>query len=220
MSARKSAPAAAQPPDELCAQFLRYLEVERNASPHTLKVYRRALDEARARSGFADWRSCDADFFRGLLFDLMKAQVARSSIRQRFAALRSFYKFLGERRRLERNPLREVQLPKLDRKLPVVLNEKQVAALLDAPLTVEPARNAPRWIAQRDAAILELFYSSGLRLDELAQLDVADIDIFGESVRVLGKGRKQRVCPVGEPALNAISRYRHAAAVTDRKSVV
>jgi site-specific recombinase XerC len=80
--------------------------------------------------------------------------------------------------------------------------------LLSAPLRVKKQSAAPTWMPLRDAAVLELFYSSGLRLAELAALDVADVDLYTESVRVLGKGRKERVCPVGLPALEAIQRYR------------
>ncbi|MGZ5006160.1 MAG: tyrosine-type recombinase/integrase, partial [Chthoniobacterales bacterium] len=85
--------------------------------------------------------------------------------------------------------------------------------LLGAPLRVPKEKSAPSWMPLRDAAIMELFYSSGLRLAELASLNVADVDVYTESVRVLGKGRKERVCPVGAPALEAVSRYRSAANV-------
>jgi site-specific recombinase XerD len=94
-----------------------------------------------------------------------------------------------------------------------VLTAKQVVELLDAPLKVEKQKQAPEWMPLRDAAILELFYSSGLRLAELIALNVPDIDLFTESVRVLGKGRKERIVPIGKPALDAIQRYRQLAKV-------
>ncbi len=199
--------------DPLCEDFFKFLEFEKNASRHTLAVYRRALEETRGRKGFAGWRHATPAFYRQFLFDLMKADVARVSIRQRFAALRSFYKYLSARKGIEVNPLADVQLPKLDRKLPVVLSEKQVCALLEAPLRGKPAKNAPKWIALRDAAILEVFYSGGLRLEELAMLDVADVDTYSGTVRVMGKGRKERLCPLGGPALKAVQAYRMAADV-------
>src|SRR5207253_1356900 len=99
-------------------------------------------------------------------------------------------------------------LPKIEKKLPLVLTRPQIEELLAAPTRVAKNRAAPVWMPLRDVAIMELFYSSGLRLSELAALDVADVDLFTESIRVLGKGRKERVCPVGLPALEAISRYR------------
>ena len=143
----------------------------------------------------------------------MKNEAARATIRLHFAALRTFYKFLAERHGLKENPLKEVQLPKAERKLPVVLTARQIEDLLNAPLLAKPTPKAPAWLPARDAAILELFYSSGLRLAELASLNVPDLDPYSESVRVLGKGRKERLCPVGTPALNAIARYRQEARV-------
>jgi site-specific recombinase XerD len=139
--------------------------------------------------------------------------MARPTIRLHFAALRTFYKFLTERHGLNENPLKEVQLPKLEKKLPVVLTQKQIDELLTAPLRVEKSGRAPVWMPARDAAILELFYSSGLRLAELVALEVSSVDIYSESVRVLGKGRKERIVPVGAPALAAIQKYRQEANV-------
>jgi site-specific recombinase XerD len=94
-----------------------------------------------------------------------------------------------------------------------VLTRSQIEELLAAPLKIDKQHAAPRWMPLRDVAIMELFYSSGLRLSELAALDVNDVDLYTESVRVFGKGRKERVCPVGLPALEAISRYRATANV-------
>ena len=154
-----------------------------------------------------------SDHFRDYLFALMKHGQARSYVRLQFSALRTFYQFLAARKRLRGNPVREVQLPKLEKKLPLVLTRQQVEELLAAPTRQMKNRAAPVWMPLRDVAIMELFYSSGLRLSELAELDVADVDLYTESVRVFGKGRKERVCPVGLPALEAISRYRAAANV-------
>jgi site-specific recombinase XerD len=106
-----------------------------------------------------------------------------------------------------------VSLPKADKRLPVFLTTTQIDALLRAPHEAKPEKQAPSWMPWRDAAILELFYSSGLRLAELAALDVRDIDPHNETVRVLGKGSKERIVPVGEPALDAIQQYRARAKV-------
>jgi integrase/recombinase XerC len=199
--------------DPLAEEFLRCLEMERNVSPRTLIAYRRALEAFRARKNVRAWRNCRADEFRDYLFELMKNGQARSYIRLQFSALRTFYRFLVERKNFRKDPVRELQLPKAEKKLPLVLTQKQIEELLTAPLRVPKQKAAPSWMALRDAAILELFYSSGLRLGELASLNVADVDMYTESVRVLGKGRKERVCPVGAPALEAVSRYRIAARV-------
>jgi site-specific recombinase XerD len=151
--------------------------------------------------------------FRAYLFELMKAGRSKATVRLHFAGLRTFYRYLVERHGLEVNPLKEVQLPKNPRRLPVVLTRKQVDALLAAPMEVERAKQAPAWAPARDAAILELFYSSGVRVSELCGLDVRDIDAINETVRVMGKGRKERLCPVGAPALEAVERYRALARV-------
>ena len=143
----------------------------------------------------------------------MKRRQARTYIRLQFSALRTFYRFLVNRKNLRHDPTRELQLPKLEKKLPLVLTRQQIDELLGAPLKVEKQRAAPAWMPQRDAAIMELFYSSGLRLSELAALNVSDLDPYTESVRVFGKGSKERVCPVGWPAIEAISQYRAAANV-------
>ena len=199
--------------DKLVEEFLRYLEVERNASARTLAVYRKALLAFQAEKKPPAWLKCSADDFRDYLFGLMKAGQARSYIRLQFSAFRTFYRFLVERKKLRVDPVRQLQLPKPEKKLPLVLTQKQMDELLSAPLRVAKEKAAPSWMPLRDAAILELFYSSGLRLAELASLNVADLDLYTESVRILGKGRKERVCPVGLPALEAVSRYRAAANV-------
>ena len=198
--------------DPLVEEFLRYLGVERNASSRTLKAYRQALTAFRAENK-TPWKKCTVDDFRDYLFAIMKRGQARSYVRLQFSALRTLYQFLGSRTGLRRNPVREVQLPKIEKKLPLVLTRHQIEELLAAPTRVAKNRAAPVWMPLRDVAIMELFYSSGLRLSELAALDVADVDLFTESIRVLGKGRKERVCPVGLPALEAISRYRAAGNV-------
>lgn len=198
--------------DSLGEEFLRYLAVERNVSPRTLKAYREALAAFRKIDN-KPWKKCTTDDFRDYLFAIMKRGQARSYVRLQFSALRAFYKFLGERKGLTNDPIRPLQLPKIDKKLPLVLTQQQIAELLDAPLKVPKERAAPKWMPLRDVAIMELFYSSGLRLSELAALDVQHVDLYTESVRVLGKGRKERVVPIGAPALNAIQKYRSAANV-------
>ena len=199
--------------DPLARAYLDYLQDERNASPRTLDNYRRALRGAATFLAEKTWRQADADDFRAYLFELMKQDRSRATIRLDFAALRSFYRFLCERKGLAKNPLYAVSLPKAEKRLPVFLTTTQIEALLRAPHEADLEKQAPDWMPWRDAAILELFYSSGLRLSELADLDVRDIDPYNETVRVLGKGSKERVVPVGEPALKAIQDYRHRANV-------
>lgn len=195
------------------ADYLGYLRDERQVSAHTLRNYEHAL---RGFRGFVDgkgWRECDEQDCRAWLFDLMKRGLARSTIRLRFAALRGFYRFHLRRRGWERDPSARVGLPKSGRALPLVLTPEQVETLLNAPLLRPLEKQAPGWMPLRDHAVLELFYSTGLRLSELVSLDVDSIDAAAETLRVTGKGSKQRLCPVGGPALRAVQKYRHAAGV-------
>lgn len=178
-------------------------------------AYGRALRKIHEHLQGRPWSECTSDGFRDYLYCAMKENAARTYIRLQFSALRTFYKFLRARKKLSQDPTSALLLPKLEKKLPIVLTKTQVEELLSAPLRAPKASAAPRWMPERDAAILELFYSSGLRLSELAALEVSDVDLYTESVRVLGKGRKERVCPVGAPALQAIQQYRLAAGVHD-----
>ena len=199
--------------DRYAEAFWKYLEVERNASPRTVANYRHALAQFRTSTELPGWHDLTADHFRRYLFACSKREMARPTIRLHFSALRTFYRFLRERHGLAANPLKEVQLPKLEKKLPIVLTAAHIDELLSAPLRVEKTAQAPVWMPARDVAIMELFYSSGLRLAELVSLDVSSVDPFSESVRVLGKGRKERIVPVGAPALVAIQKYRQEARV-------
>ncbi len=210
-------PAATVPAvDPEIEAFMEFLAVEKNVSPRTLQNYERALLAFKSKSEqFSTWQDCTADDFRLYLYDCMKRALARSTIRLEFAALRSFYRFLTLRRGLEKNPLLDVQLPKLEKKLPVVLTLKQIEELLELPFKIEQPKQAPVWVAARDAAVMEVFYSTGVRLHELAAMDVKDFDFFNETIRVLGKGSKERICPLGSHALKALERYRFEAKVTD-----
>ena len=200
--------------DWLLERYIEYLEVERNASRRTIIAYRHALNQFKLFAGTrSSWRSCTAQQFRAFLLECMKKGMARSYVRLSFAALRSFYKYLVERAELAESPLTSVQLPKAGKNLPVVLSVDQVDELLTAPKKMERQNQAPAWAAVRDSAIMELFYSSGLRLSELVALNVTDVDPFSETVRVIGKGRKERIVPVGEIAMQVIQRYRHDAGI-------
>lgn len=195
--------------------FLEFLSTEKNASPHTLSNYERSLRFYRESAGerFRNWPELTADHFRAYLFELMKAETARATIRLRFAALRSFYKYLTHRQGLAKNPLAEVQLPKAEKKLPVTLSVKQVENLISIPHKIPLSQQAPAWLPHRDTAILELFYSTGLRLSELTSLNAEQIDSTTDTLRVLGKGSKERLVPVGSYASRAIQKYRQQAHV-------
>lgn len=198
-------------------RFLAFMQSEKNASPHTTEAYGRALRQFREWMGkrFSDWEGCCVEDFRAWLYEALQQQLKPSSIRLHFAALRSFYNYLMEREALSSNPLAGLSLPKARPGLPVHLSLRQVEELLDMPFRVPPDKKSPPWLPYRDAAILELFYSSGLRLSELVSLNASEIPPDASCVRVLGKGRKERLVPVGDYAREALSRYRDLAGVGD-----
>ncbi|MFC4994438.1 site-specific tyrosine recombinase/integron integrase [Rubritalea tangerina] len=202
--------------DQLADAFIQFQRVEKSASDRTLRNYSQALHAFQSfmeESTFPGWLECELEDFRSYLYHCMQSDMARSTIRLKFSALRSFYKYLVHRQGLAKSPLVELQLPKQERKLPTVLNQSQIIELLEAPLHAELSKQAPEWLPLRDTAILELFYSTGLRLSELAALKVDDLDHTQGIARVLGKGAKERMVPIGSYALNAVQKYRQAASV-------
>ena len=202
--------------DRFIDDFLSFLEVERNASHRTLRNYEHSLNKYKeSYEGFEDWFSCTSDDFREYLYECMKLEMARSTIRLHFSALRSFFKFLTRRRGLKLNPLLDIQLPKANRTLPLVLTLKQVEQLLSLPFNVKQPKQAPQWASARDAAILEVFYSTGIRLSELADLKFDDFDFFNETIKVKGKGSKERLVPVGSHAIEALNKYFHQAKIKE-----
>ena len=205
-------------PDALCIRFLEFLEAERNASPRTVEAYRRSLAQFREWMGprFTAWPDCAAGDFRTWLYDALNRELKPATIRLRFAALRSFYVYLMRREGLQANPLENVALPKASHSLPVHLNIRQMEQLLSLPLQLPPDKKSPPWLPYRDAAILELFYSCGMRLSELVNLDADALRADEDCVRVLGKGRKVRIIPVGDYAREAIAKYREMAGVEPR----
>ncbi|MFZ4774757.1 MAG: site-specific tyrosine recombinase/integron integrase [Terrimicrobiaceae bacterium] len=201
------------PPDRLSRAFFTYLEAERNASPRTVVTYKTAIEAFRKFRPKGSWTGVGPDDYRAWMLDMMKKDMARASVRLRLSAMRAFHAFLLMRNFVEKNVLREVLLPKAEKQLPRFMTAKQVESLIETPGQQEKSKQAPAWMAARDTAIIELFYSTGMRLSELGGLDVSDVDVIGETARVTGKGAKERICPVGGPALEAISKYRQAARV-------
>ena len=199
--------------DPWSEEFLDYLATGRLYSPQTLRAYRQALEHVQSSQPTSSWKEKTADDFRTYLLELMKANASRATIRLRFAALRSFFNYLVERSYVPSNLLKQISLPKLEKSLPHFLTIPQVTTLLETPIQKEKTQQAPSWMQARDMAILELFYSSGLRLSELVGLTVNDLDTLGETVRVMGKGSKERIVPVGHIALESISHYRHLAKI-------
>jgi integrase/recombinase XerC len=190
------------------AEFLEYLENGRNASRHTLAAYHRDLVEFSRQAGAAfPFRVTRADI-RAHLADLHTRALAKTSIARKQAALRAFYKFWRQQGAIEGDPMASVRSPKLPKPLPRFLGEEAVKTLITAP---DP--NTPH--GQRDLAILEMFYSTGMRLAELQGLTLKDIDFSVQIVHVIGKRNKPRYLPVGEPALQALTRYLASFPVVD-----
>jgi integrase/recombinase XerC len=177
------------------------LRAERHVSPHTLRAYLSDVRQFLAVAG--PLRAVGPDVIRHWLRTLDGA-AARTSIARKLAALRSFFRFLVEGGRLRRDPSLGIATPRTRRKLPAHLTLDEIDRLLVAP-------RADTWPGLRDRAILEVLYSSGLRVSELAGLDWEAIDTEAGCLRVVGKGRKERVVPVGRPALRALAQYRDAA---------
>ena len=198
-----------QGPDDL-ASFLRHLSLERRLSPRTVEAYRQDLDALSTfleRSG-TDLRGATYRLLRRWLAHLSTRGYARSTIARRAAAVRAFYRFASRRGIVEKNPATLLISPKLGSRLPSVLKPAEAESLVEAPVSDDP------W-SWRDRALLELLYSSGLRVSEACGMDLLDLDLDRGRVRVLGKGGKEREVPLGEAAADAlrtfVDRYRDQA---------
>jgi integrase/recombinase XerC len=200
----------ASPRPEIRA-FLRYLAKERNDSAHTVRAYERDLAALQA---FCDtyyggreawrWQTVDRLALRSFMGELVRQGLAKRSVARAMSVARSFYRFLGARYGVEENPAKGLRLPKLERRLPEVLDRNQIEELFRHAETIaEQGGFGPN----RDLAILELFYSTGVRLAELAGLDLSEIDVISQQVKVRGKGKKERIVPFGRHASLALRRY-------------
>jgi integrase/recombinase XerC len=189
--------------DSLTA-FLRHLSLEKDASPHTLRSYRTDLLEFARYAGDGDpatWLGeVDTRTIRGYLAHLHARALDATTIARKLAAVRSWFRFLVRRGVLERNVAREVRGPRPPRKLVSFLPIDEAVALMGAKTSGGAAR-------ARDTAVLELLYATGLRVSELAGLDLDDLDRTLLTVRVLGKGRKERIVPYGARAADALAAF-------------
>lgn len=191
-------------PDALAwlPRFFSYLTSERRLSAHTDSNYRRDLERFIAycdEQRVADWAQIDSQHVRMFAATEFRRGSSPRTIQRRLSALRTFYNFLMRDARMPANPAREVQAPKTKRRLPETIDVDQMERLLTF--------RADETLSVRDKAIMELFYSSGLRLSELVGLDLHDLDLADRTVRVLGKGQKSRIVPVGTHAVNALTRW-------------
>jgi len=192
------------------ADFLRYLESERNDSPNTVKAYGR---DVAAFTGFLDgyygngdwtWAGVDRLAVRAFLADASRRGWSKRTMARALSAVRAFYRFLNLHHGVDVNPAKAASTPKLERRLPGYLDRKAMERLFGL---VETRAGDNTFRSTRDRAILELFYSTGMRLSELVGLDLEDLDLISDQVRVRGKGRKERLLPVGRPAVTALRNY-------------
>jgi len=216
-------------PNPLINHFVAYLEHERNFSEHTLRGYTTDLahfvaflmgPDASADDALADafsrrLRAVTPVDLRAYLADLRRADYSRATVARKIATLRSFYRFLARQGEVERNPVKVIRTPRQEKRLPKFLAPGEVLRLLDAA-------KGQDFLSLRDAAMMEVLYSTGIRVSELVGCNLEDIDPVGEVMRVRGKGRRERLAPLGSFALKAIDRYlaeRAKLGILDAKAV-
>lgn len=192
-------------------EFLTHLDKERGQSPHTVKAYGRDL---KAFTDFCDrhyagawtWAAVDRLGLRGFLGELQRRGLSKRSAARALSAVRSLYRYLQENHGVANNIARAARVPKLDKRLPTYMDREQTQTLFD---WAEARAGAGDFAAARDLAILELFYSTGIRLSELSGMNLEDLDLLSDQAKVRGKGRKERIVPVGTRAVLALRRYLH-----------
>jgi len=192
--------------NRMIALFLDYIERERNFSLHTRISYAKDLQQFQTfldgqfPDAVKDLKQIDQDVVRSFLALLLDSGMAKKSVVRKMSTLRSFFKFSIRKKLISVNPMSNVVTPKVERKLPQFLDEQTVENLLALPNREEP-------MGLRDAAILELLYSTGMRRGELVGLEEADFNFYEKTVKVTGKGNKERILPFGDQASRALKQY-------------
>ena len=202
--------AMAEGAEEVLADFLRYAEKERMLSENTVRAYERDVREfGRFLDGWLDgpgaWARADRLAIRSFLGELEGRGLARSTMARKLSAVRVFYRFLHRTGRVEANPARHVRAPRKEASLPTYLTPEQTGELFE--LLRRRAEDDGGFLATRNRALVETLYSCGLRLAELQGLDLPDLDLASGQARVTGKGRKERIVPVGRKAVEAVRSY-------------
>lgn len=186
--------------DRYIEKFLRYLEIEKNYSRHTFSDYRADLEEFRKFIVELPWEKVDYLVLRKYLAMLKERNLKNRSINRHLSSLRSFFKFLIREGFLKTNPTASLLSPKQEKTLPQFLTEEEVFRLISSVNTKDER-------GLRDRAVLEVFYSTGMRVSEMAGLSIEDVDFIGGVVKVMGKGKKERMVPIGETAIMSLRDY-------------
>lgn len=181
-------------------KFVRYLEIEKNASTHTIVNYSIDLKSLKDFAGQTPIEKIDYVMLRRYLVVLKEKNLSKVSVARKIASIRSFFRFLCREGIIKTNPASSLSTPKRDKYLPKFLDEADVVRLIESPEGESEA-------ALRDRAILETLYSTGIRVSELVGLNINNIDQIGGVIKVYGKGKKERIVPIGERALQAIRQY-------------
>jgi len=189
--------------ERLFGNYISYLEAERNASPYTVRNYTTDLlgffQFLRAK-GIGSLKEVDRHVLRDYLAQLMEQGFVKMSIARKLSAIRSFYRYLLREGIVSASAVADTSSPKLDKRLPSFLSEEEINRLLEAPDLSNPG-------GQRDRALIELLYASGLRISELVNLNVEQVNLDSNEIRVWGKGSKERMVLMGKPAARALSVY-------------
>ncbi|MDP2044515.1 MAG: tyrosine recombinase XerC [Candidatus Omnitrophota bacterium] len=184
-------------------KFMRYMEIEKNYSSHTILNYKLDLQDFNKFLAGTALEKVDYLTLRKYLAVLKEKGLGSRSVGRRLSALRSFFRFLSREGHIKTNPTLMLSSPKLDKHLPSFMTEEEVSKLIESAF----AKNEKDLLGLRDRAILEVFYSSGLRISELVGLNLEDVDFISGIVKIRGKGKKERIAPIGEAALTAIRKY-------------
>lgn len=186
--------------DRYIEKFMRYLDIEKNYSPHTILNYQLDLADFKAFLKEQTIESVDYLALRKYLAVLKEKSLGARSVARHLSTLRSFFKFLTREGYLKTNPILSLLSPKLDKHLPSFLTEEEVLRLIESSLPKNE-------MGLRDKAILETIYSTGIRVSELVGLNLEDVDFIGCIIKVMGKGKKERIVPIGDKAIGAIRDY-------------
>jgi integrase/recombinase XerC len=201
--------------------FLQYLTHERQASNHTIESYRRDIAQFAQlmypeETDFQAWKKVDVFTARSLVVELQKIGLAKTSVLRKISSMRSFFRFMAREDHVEKNPFSGLNSPKKEHNLPRFMSVDEISRLADAPVLywkdaaqsgIAKDDDSAAFAGARDSALLEVIYSGGLRINEAVSLNLSDVDLISDIAKVKGKGKKERLCALGGPAVKAIREY-------------